>query len=80
LSAIVPDPNIPIAETTWLEDVRHIQGQPMPDGQGRIILLTLANGHRYAIPLTGQVLRAVQQIVSPVTVAGSMPPNNSHGA
>jgi hypothetical protein len=52
----------------------------MPGGEGKIVLYTLANGHRYAIPLSGPVLRETQKLISPVIVAGSLPGYNGHGA
>ena len=74
-------PSTPItiqyAETTWLETIVHVETQQAPNGM-KILLYTLSNGHRYAIPLAGEILRATQRAVSPVAIAGTMP-NNSHG-
>lgn len=72
---------IPVAETTWLEGIISVESQIAPDGM-KVLLYTLMNGHRYAIPLPTEVLRATQKIVSPVTIVGmdALPPNNSHGA
>jgi hypothetical protein len=67
-----------IVETTWLEDITYVEAQPMPGDSGRILLFTLSNGHRYAIPLSGVALQATQRAVSPVIVA-EMKPNNGTG-
>lgn len=67
-----------VAETTWLENITHIDSRDLGGGK-KTLLLTLANGHRYAIPIIGQSGEAIRRAVSPVTIAGSLP-NNGHGA
>lgn len=66
----------PAVETTWLEQIIHIGKNDTP--QGPILLITLANGHRYAIPCyNGPIRDAIYKIASPFTVASQMPVNGS---
>ena len=74
---------VQVVETTWLEGIIHVDCQPAPNG-GRVLLYTLGNGHRYAIPLVGPLLDHTRRLISPVAVVGANAltpsPNNSHGA
>lgn len=72
----LPTEPVPI-ETTWLEQIIHVGQNDQP--QGPVLLITLANGHRYAIPLFGEVRQAVHRIASPFTVASRVPPVNGSG-
>lgn len=70
--------SIAISETTWLEGIREIDSRDMPGGQGKILMIVLHNGHRYAIPLQGSSLRATQIAISPVVLPNAS--GNGHGA
>lgn len=70
------DTNIPAAaETTWLENIIHMGHSQSP--QGPVLLITLANHHRYAIPLFGDLRTYVHRVVSPLAVVDRIPANGS---
>jgi hypothetical protein len=70
---------VPVSETTWLEGIVEANVQPSPDGQGKLLTYVLQNGHRYVIPLRGQLLEHTYRGLSPVVIAGNLP-NNGHRA
>lgn len=63
------------AETTWLENIIHLTHSNSP--QGPILLITLANHHRYAIPLYGGMRDYVHRVVSPLVLVNNLPTNGS---
>lgn len=73
--------SIEVSETTWLENIKEMKISEMPGGKGKLVSYTLGNGHRYVIPLVGDVLRGTQRGLSPLTVvgAGNLPPTNGQG-
>jgi hypothetical protein len=66
-------------ETTWLEDIAEFSFQDAPGGL-KLLTYTLSNGHRYVLPLKGEVLAATQRAVSPVVLPGAGVPHNGHRA
>lgn len=70
-----PTPEQLVAETTWLENIIHMGHSMSP--QGPVLLITLANHHRYAIPLFGETRAYVHRIVSPLAVVSKMPTNGA---
>lgn len=71
-------PKQQVFETTWLEGVVEMEARHTGDG-GVILTYTLGNGHRYALPLKGQLLDLTRRAVSPVALPGDVP-SNGHGA
>jgi hypothetical protein len=65
-----------IAETTWLEGIAEVKSQDAP--QAKILLLTLFNGHRYAIPMSQIVLDQVRAEIGSVAIfaPGDVPRQN----
>lgn len=59
--------SVTLSETTWLEGIVHVDSKNMGDGS-KTLLITLANGHRYAIPVKGVTGRAIQRAVSPIEI------------
>lgn len=68
----------PVFETTWLQGIIEFQSRELPDGT-RILTYTLGNGHRYVLPLSGNLLAMTQKAISPVMIVGadSIPPNHN---
>jgi hypothetical protein len=66
----------PVVSTTWLEMITEVEIKRMGKGKhDQVLLLTLANGQRYAIGLNGAVGAAIRKTVgasaSPVILAGA---------
>lgn len=68
----------PVVESIWLEQIVDVDSKDMGGG-AKTLLLTMANGRRYVIPIMGQVGREIQRHVSPVAIVSPLP-QNGHGA
>jgi len=66
-----------IAETTWLEGIKEVESKDAPPNT-KILLLTLLNGHRYAIPMGPITLDQVRAAIGtvPVFVPSDVPRQN----
>lgn len=65
------------AETTWLEGIVQIDAKDTPDG--RVLLITLSNNHRYALPMFGPIRHTIHRFASPITIATELPQSNGDG-
>lgn len=68
--------SVAVVETTWLHQI--VEVDKRDSEHGPILLITMINGHQYAIPLINpQVRQRVYQIASPLTIASDVPRNGS---